>query len=303
MPSPARRRFKVRDDSVDPAPLGGGVDVAVKFFGQFLVDSGEISEAALREALDLQAERNRKFGEWATFCGYLTDDQAERVNLAQRWTDRLFGELAVEFELLTPEQVSELLARQEASQIRVGEALVEIGALEADRLKVLLDLFEREQRTYAAENRVLPEALRGCPLAEVALEVLPRVSLRALNTPAKLGLDQPWEGSSEYAYGATLPVSGPGGLELALALDRGAAEAIAMALVGVPDGDSDHDWLTRGPAEFLTALVETAVSHLGEEGTGLEPGEPRTGAFPERGCAFEALFQHGRGLLIFASPA
>ena len=276
--------------------------MAVKFFGQFLVDSGEISEASLREALDLQAERNRKFGEWATFCGYLTQDQAERVNLAQRWTDRLFGDLAVELELLTPAQVSELLARQEASQVRVGEALVEIGVLEPDRLKVLLDLFEREQRAYAPENRVLPEALRGVPIAKVALEVLPRVSLRALSAPAKLGSDRPWEGSSEYAYGATLPVSGQGGLELALALDRGAAEAIAMALVGVPDRDSDREWLTRGPAEFLTVLVRNAVSHLGEEGTRLEAGEPRTGVFPERGYAFETVFQHGRGLLIFASP-
>ncbi len=96
--------------------------MAVQFFGQFLLASGEISEAELVEALDLQSERNRKLGEWASWCGYLTDAQAEQINLAQRRTDRLFGELAVELELLTPDQVSELLTRQQAAQLRMGSA-------------------------------------------------------------------------------------------------------------------------------------------------------------------------------------
>ena len=46
---------KIHQAAVD-SPGG----MSVQFFGQFLVSSGEISEAALLEALDLQSERNRK---------------------------------------------------------------------------------------------------------------------------------------------------------------------------------------------------------------------------------------------------
>ncbi len=273
--------------------------MSVRFFGQFLIDSGEVGEADLREALDLQAERNRKFGEWATWCGYLTEEQAERINLAQRWTDRFFGELAVEFEFLTRDQVSELLARQEASQIRVGEALVEIGALDRDRLKRLLDLFETEQRVYALENRQLPEPLRGVALAERTLELLPKVALRALNAPVKLGEDRVWDGSSEYEYASTLSIEGECALQLGLAVDRGAAEAIAMALVGIPESD-DRVWLERGLGELLTALARNVLPHLEEEGQSPRAGEPDPCATPGPGCAFELAFHYGRGLLIFA---
>ncbi len=275
--------------------------MAVQFFGQSLLGSGEISEAQLLEALDLQSERNRKLGEWARWCGYLTEAQAEQINLAQRRTDRLFGELAVEFELLTLDQVSELLTRQEAAQLRVGEALVEIGALDRDRLKRLLDRFDAEQSSYAPENRVLPEALRRLAIAERTLELLPKVFLRALNAPAKVGSDQPWEGTSEFVHAATLSIGDVGGLDVALAVDRGAAEAIAMALVGVPEEGSERDWLARGLGELLEALVENVVSNLGDDGIHLEVGAPRDGVRLKGGHAFELIFHYGRGLLILCT--
>ena len=275
--------------------------MAVQFFGQFLLSSGEISESELLEALDLQSVRNRKLGEWARWRGYLTQAQAERINLAQRRTDRLFGELAVDLELLTPEQVSELLAEQEAAQLRMGEALVEIGALDRDRLKGLLDRFDTEQSTYVAENRVLPEALRAVPIAAKTLQLLPKVLLRALNAPAKAGSDQPWEGTSEFAHAATLSVGGVGGLDLALLGDRSTAEAIAMALVGVPEEDDERKWLARGLGELLSALVDNVVSNLGNDGIHLEIGAPREGVRLKGGHAFELMFHYGRGLLILST--
>ena len=289
---------KIHQAAVD-SPRG----MSVQFFGQFLVSSGEISEAALLEALDLQSERNRKLGEWASWSGYLTEAQAERINLAQRRTDRLFGELAIELELLTSGQVSELLQRQEAAQLRVGEALVELGALDRDRLKGLLDRFEAEQSSYAPENRVLPEALRRVAIAERTLELLPKLSLRALNAPAKTGSDQPWEGTSEFAHAATLSVGGVAGLDLALATDRSSAEAIAMALVGVPEEDPEQEWLAHGLGELLHALVENVISNLGDDGIHLEVGTAREGVRLKGGHAFELIFHYGRGLLILSSPA
>ena len=67
-------RVKIHQAAVD-SPRG----MPVQFFGQFLVSSGEISEAALLEALDLQSERNRKLGEWASWSGYPATSAARRV--------------------------------------------------------------------------------------------------------------------------------------------------------------------------------------------------------------------------------
>ncbi len=276
--------------------------MAVKFFGQFLLESGEIDEADLGRALELQAKRNRKFGEWATWGGYLTEAQADRINQAQRWTDRLFGELAVEFEYLTGEQVCELLARQEAAQVRLGEALVELGALQKDQLESLLDRFETEQRPYSLENRTLPEALRGDTLAELTLELLPKVALRSLCSPVKLGSERPWGGDSEFAFGASLSIRGKGGLDLALAVDRATAEAVAMAVIGVPEADCDRGWLTRGLGELLDALATNVLSHL-DDGQTFEVSAPRPGVLPEQGLSFELVFHYGKGALIFAEPS
>lgn len=274
----------------------------VQFFGQFLIESGEVDASELREALELQAERNRKFGEWAVWCGYLTQDQVDRINQAQRLADRFFGELAIELGYLTAGQVSELLTRQVASQIRVGEALVEIGALERDRLAQLLARFEAEQRPWAPGTRSLPAELRGVALAELALEMLPRVALRSLCAPLKLGADRPWPGCPEFEFRALLPISGKGGADMGLALDRSAAESVAMALQGVPESADERDWLLGGVAHLLLVLATNVVRHLAERAVALEAGAPRPNALPECGTAFELALHHGAGFLIFGPP-
>ena len=112
--------------------------MSVKFFGQFLIESGEVDAGQIREALDLMDGANRSLGEVAVEAGLMTKADADRVNVAQREQDRPFGKLAVEMRLLTKKQLEEVLRKQEAGRVRIGEALVHLGHLSDDRLALLI---------------------------------------------------------------------------------------------------------------------------------------------------------------------
>ena len=62
--------------------------MGVKFFGQFLIEQGEVDSSQLREALDLLARTNRSVGQIAVAEGMLTQADAERVHTSQRNVDK-----------------------------------------------------------------------------------------------------------------------------------------------------------------------------------------------------------------------
>ena len=100
--------------------------MAVKFFGQFLIQKGEISVDQLREALDLMESRNRSFCDMAAEKGLLTTEQAEALKSLESNTPTTASQAAVEEGYLTTEQVSDVLKAQQGARIRIGEALVEL---------------------------------------------------------------------------------------------------------------------------------------------------------------------------------
>jgi len=65
----------------------------VKFFGQVLLEQGEIDELQLRQALDLMERENRTIGELAVSAGFASEAEGRRVNGEQRRLDLSFGEL------------------------------------------------------------------------------------------------------------------------------------------------------------------------------------------------------------------
>ena len=57
--------------------------MAVKFFGQFLVEQGAVTSEALLHAIELQDRTNLKLGEMAVAMGYITPNDIERAHSAQ----------------------------------------------------------------------------------------------------------------------------------------------------------------------------------------------------------------------------
>lgn len=155
--------------------------MAVKFFGQFLVERGVVSREILLQAIELQESVNLSFGATCLAMGILTDADIERVHNAQRSEDLRFGDMAVKLGLLTNDQMMEVLARQKSTHLYIGEALVKVGGLKADELPRFLDEFKADQAQYATDTVIVPAGISEMKTWEMVVDLsykmLTRVAL------------------------------------------------------------------------------------------------------------------------------
>uniref|UniRef100_UPI00260A2685 chemotaxis protein CheX n=1 Tax=Geobacter sp. TaxID=46610 RepID=UPI00260A2685 len=155
--------------------------MAVKFFGQFLVEKGVVSREILLQAIELQESVNLSFGATALTMGLLAEGDIEKVHNAQRTEDLRFGDMAVKLGLLTNEQMMQVLGRQKNTHLYIGEALIKVGGLSADSLPALLDEFKADQAQYATDKVAIPAGVADAPfwemLADLTYKMLTRVAL------------------------------------------------------------------------------------------------------------------------------
>ena len=97
--------------------------MSVVFFGQFLIERGEIDAVQLREALDLMEQENRTLGELAAAAGYATAADARRVNGEQRRLDLPFGEIALRMGVLNSVELEDLLLVQHETRLHLHDAI------------------------------------------------------------------------------------------------------------------------------------------------------------------------------------
>ena len=148
------------------------IATTVKFFGQYLLEKGRISNEQLLDAVDYQNSTNARLGTLAVERGVLSEDQVRHVNAQQKTTDRLFGDMAVDLGYLTPDQLADLVEIQKSSRLFLGEALVEKGFLTADEVDRELAQFKAEQQASQMMIRGALVQLKG---AELVVDVLDMV--------------------------------------------------------------------------------------------------------------------------------
>lgn len=148
------------------------IATTVKFFGQYLLEKGRISNEQLLDAVEYQNSTNARLGTLAIERGLLSEDQVRHVNAQQKTTDRLFGDLAVDLGYLTPDQLADLVEIQKTSRLFLGEALVEKGFMTAEELERELALFKAEQQASQMMIRGALVQLKG---AELVVDVLDMV--------------------------------------------------------------------------------------------------------------------------------
>ncbi|WP_306533071.1 chemotaxis protein CheX [Geobacter sp.] len=155
--------------------------MAVKFFGQFLVEKGVVSREILLQAIGLQESVNLSFGATSLAMGILTEADIERVHNAQRIEDLRFGDMAVKLGLLTGDQMMQVLARQKNTHLYIGEALVKVGGLQADALPKYLDYFKADQAQYITDTVTIPAGIPEPKVWEMVVDLsykmLTRVAL------------------------------------------------------------------------------------------------------------------------------
>jgi CheY-specific phosphatase CheX len=118
-----------------------------KYFGQYLFDKKYLTLEQLHEGLKYQTETRLKLGVLAVNAGYITADEADKINEEQKKLDKKFGELAVDLGYLKDEQVEELLSSQKFGHLLLGQALV-------DRGYMTLQEFEKAINEYKTDYSI-----------------------------------------------------------------------------------------------------------------------------------------------------
>jgi CheY-specific phosphatase CheX len=161
--------------------------MAVKFFGQFLVENSIVTRDDLLRAIDLQEQKNLKLGEMAISLGYATPLDIERAHILQLSKDMRLGDLLVEMGLLTPAQLEDVIIRQKNTHLYIGEALVQIGVLSNEKLRHCLDDFNTDQEEFVTGTIELPTGITDSAVWEMAADLTGKMITRILNLPFHTG--------------------------------------------------------------------------------------------------------------------
>jgi CheY-specific phosphatase CheX len=265
--------------------------MSVKFFGQFLIEEGEVDAADVREALELMERENATIGEIARVQGYMSQEDIERVHGAQRSRDLPFGDLAVEMGL----------QRQASRRLPIGQALVRLGRLPGDRLALLLDAFKADQAQYDLSDHELPDGLSSHRIARYVIELMPRFLMRVARIDAKLGEIRAFDGMPEFArIRVSIPLAGGRGIDVTLISDLEFGEALASAASGMAASDLDPELVADGVGEFLNVLAGNAASAMTKEGHPVEVGPPDFEALPSHGWSVEMAVGVGRAMVVLS---
>ena len=276
--------------------------MSIKFFGQFLIDQGEVDASHVREALGLMDAENATISALAIKQGFMSHKDVTRVNAEQRSRDRAFGDLAVEMGLLQPGQLVEVLQRQRSQRLPIGQALVRLGYLQTDRLGVLLDAYKVDQSEFEVSQCELPDGLASHRLGHCVLDLLPRFLMRVARIHAKTGAIRAFDGAPGFAkVRVSVLLRGARGLEVALASDLEFAEALATAASGLEPADLDPEMIADGVGEFLNVLGGNAASAMAKEGHATELGPPDYEAELCDGWIVDLAVGVGRAALVLST--
>ncbi len=274
--------------------------MSIKFFGQFLIQNGEVEASHLKDAGDLMYWVNRRIGELAARKGYVTRVEVDRIHRAQLGSDVPFGALAAQLGLLTQPQILELVREQSANQLRIGEALVELGHLDGDRLQQLLDRYDAEQAQYLAQNPPIPEELRESPLVAYVLSHVRQVALRTAFFRVKVGPHRKWAESQRCEYRASISLRGDDAIELGVTADESFVRALVVATPGPDREEPSREALTDTLCAFIRVVARNAGAGREQQGIRVKLGSPEPNQLPTGGFAFELVSLKGKGDVIIA---
>ena len=227
--------------------------MAVKFFGQFLVQQGIVTAEALLDAINLQDKNNLKFGEMAVTMGLITPADIQRAHNAQMSKDMKLGDLLVEMGLLTLDQMNDAIVRQKNTHLYIGEALVQIGALTGDELQKQLDAFKADQAQYVSNGIELPITTNNSKIWEMTADLTYKMITRVLDLQFRPGKCTQVNAIAPNFMLAAIDLSGDVEARYLISVSEGLQKSVARVILG--ETSIDHE-----PAEILEDTVMEFVN-------------------------------------------
>ncbi len=227
--------------------------MAVKFFGQFLVEKGAVSRMDLLQAIDLQEKTNLKFGEMVVKMGLMTNADVEKVHRAQRNEDLHFGDMAVKLGIITEAQVQQVLTHQRNNHLYIGEALVQVGVMTKERLDDLLAAFKQDQQGYTSEKVEIPANVPHKPIWEMVADLTYKMLTRVAGISFRPGPCSIIDKLQKRPVIAEMGFSGAVSARYLLSVSESTRNLIAKAIL-------DEDSVEDEPTEVLDDSVKEFIN-------------------------------------------
>jgi CheY-specific phosphatase CheX len=251
--------------------------MAVKFFGQFLVENNLVSREALLKAIDLQEQKNLKFGEMAISTGYVTREEIERAHNAQLSKDMKLGDLLVDMGILTLRQLDEIVTRQQNTHLYIGEALVQGGALSSDQLQKHLDAFKQDQAPYVSERIDLPDGIADCLVWEMTADLTYKMITRILGLTFRPGKCRVVETVDANFMMAALDLAGDVEARYIISVSEGVQKEIAKAILREESADGESiEVLEDTVMEFVNVVCGNVAAKASQMGKVMNINPPVT---------------------------
>ncbi|MDX2495422.1 MAG: chemotaxis protein CheX [Desulfuromusa sp.] len=161
--------------------------MAIKFFGQFLIDKKIITRLDLLRAIELQEKTNLRFGDLVIEMGLMTTEQISLALRAQRYEDLQFGDMAAKMGFLSPDQVKQVLNRQKSEHLYIGEALVKLETITQEKLSFYLSEFKQTQKDSVTEKIIIPAGFPHQPLWEIVTDMTYKMLTRVAGVTFQTG--------------------------------------------------------------------------------------------------------------------
>lgn len=251
--------------------------MAVKFFGQFLVEQGIVSRDALVSAIELQEQKNLKLGEMAVEMGYITQTEIERAHNAQMSKDMKLGDLLVEMGFLTLTQLNDVITRQKNTHLYIGEALVQVGAISSENLQQHLADFKADQAKYVSDGIELPADIANSNIWEMTADLTYKMITRVLDLQFRPGKCVRAEVLAPNFMMAAMDFSGDLEARYLISVSEGLQNSIAKAILREESvADEPSEVLEDTVMEFVNVVCGNVAAKASQMGVILNINPPVT---------------------------
>lgn len=241
--------------------------MAVKFFGQFLVEKGLVSREALLKAIELQEQKNLKFGETAVAMGYVTEADITRAHQTQLSRDIKLGDVLVEDGILTLAQMGEIVTRQKNNHLYIGEALVLVGALTNELLQLYLDEFKADQAPYVSDRIELPCGIANPEVWEMAADITYKMITRVLGLSFRAGKCHAISTVAHNHVMAAMDLSGDVDARYIISVSQELQKSIAKAILGETSVDNEPPEVLQDTVmEFINVVCGNIAAKASQAG-------------------------------------
>ena len=235
--------------------------MAVKFFGQYLLDKKLITENQLQEAVDFQKKVNLKLGEIAIRKGILTAEQVKSIHSKQKNVDKFFGAIALKLKLLTDKELYKLLELQKNNNIHIGQALLNHEAITGHQFNEELSAFKKLQSESGKKSLIELNKSSQNETLKTFIYSTAKILYRIAGICGKIfmsfkGFNYP----SFYEWNISGELKGDFCGTYYLSISKEVAREIAVNMFGVePENEKDYEDII---IEFVNIAVGNAINFL-----------------------------------------